>query len=380
MISTRTVKPTLLPQAALLAVCASLLPQQASATGYAQENLVSNIPGLASNTDPNLINPWGIAMSATSPFWISDNGTGLTTLYNTTGVTQGLVVTIPPPPGSPGGTPSKPTGQVFSGSSTNFLLSGSTNPSRFIFATEDGTISGWNPSANPTNAIIKVDNSASGAIYKGLAINSAQDTLFAANFGGTGGLERYGSTFNSLGSFTDSNVPAGFAPFNAQNIGGTIYVTFAKQNGLGDDVPGLGNGFVDTFDPATNSFTRLISGGPLDSPWGIAKAPSTFGEFSNALLVGNFGDGKINAFDPITGSLLGSLTEGSGSPIVIDGLWALTFGNGGSGGLTNKLYFTAGLNGEADGLFGSLVAVPVPGAFWLFGSALAGLIGLRRKA
>ncbi|WP_054763617.1 TIGR03118 family protein [Methylomonas koyamae] len=362
----RTTQGISLPLIALIAaISASLLSQQAMA-GYRQENLVSNIPGLAAYTDPNLVNPWGISSSPVGPFWVSDNGTGLSTIYNTSGIPQGLVVTVPPPPpGSPVGTVAKPTGQVFNSNVTAF------SGDRFIFATEGGTIAGWQ---GGTVAATRVDNSTSGVNYKGLAIDSTQDALFAANFASSGGLEKYGSSYNPLGSFIDPTLPDGFAPFNVQNIGGTIFVTFAKQGVGGDDMPGDGNGFVDKYDPNTNEFTRLISNGPLNSPWGITIAPSDFGEYSNALLVGNFGDGRINAFDPVTGVLLGDLLDDSGNPIVIDGLWGLAFGNGGNGGEKNKLYFTAGLNDEADGLFGSLSAtVPEPGSLSLVVLGMWGL-------
>lgn len=370
MFYTYTHPNALLPRAAL-ALCASLFLGQAEA-GYIQENLVSDLPGLAKTTDPNLVNPWGIAYSPTGPFWISDNGTGVSTLYNGSGQATPLVVTIP------GG---KPTGVAFNGGNANFLITGS--PARFLFASENGTVSGWNNS-QATNAATVIDNSGAGANYKGLAIDPAQNALFVANFGGSGGLEKYGATFNALGSFTDPTLPAGYAPFNVQNIGGILYVAFAKQDGSGDDLAGPGNGYVDTFDPATNTFTRLISNGPLNSPWGMALAPADFGQFGNALLVGNFGDGLINAFDPVTGNFLGALTDNAGNAIMIDGLWGLAFGNGGGGGAANKLYFAAGIAGpdnlEDHGLFGSLTAVPEPGSLALICLGLPGLVTGTRQA
>lgn len=341
-----------------------------------QTNLVSDISGLAANTDPNLKNPWGIALTPTSPFWISDNGTGVSSLYNGQGqpfpIANPLVVTVPPPSGA--NPPSSPTGQVFNGTSSFEVVPG--RAARFIFATENGTIAGWNPVANPTNAILKVDNSASGAVYKGLAIgnNGAGDFLYAANFT-AGKIDIFDATFNPAtlaGNFTDPNLPAGYTPFNIQNLGGKLFVTYAltDANNPKEDSPGAGNGFVDVFDLNGNLERRLVSHGVLNSPWGLALAPAGFGEFGNDLLVGNFGDGKINAFDPLTGALLGQLHDNLGNPIVNEGLWGLQFGNGGNGGDKNKLYFAAGIENEEHGLFGRLEAIPEPGTLALVCGAL----------
>jgi uncharacterized protein (TIGR03118 family) len=363
--------------AGLTSVCAILfLALTAGAAGYVQNNLVSDIPG-ADNTDVHLVNPWGIASSPTSPFWVSDNKTGVATLYNTSGTTQALIVTIPP---SLGGTsPSAPTGIVFNGTAVFEVQPGS--PARFIFATEDGTISGWNPDVNSAAAILKVDNSAAGAVYTGLAIGPS--FLYASNFS-QGIIDVFNSNFGPttlVGSFTDPNLPSGYAPFNVQNIGGNLFVTYALQDATKhSDVAGPGNGFVDVFDTNGNFLRRLISEAQLNSPWGVALAPGQFGQFSNALLVANFGDGKINAFDPSTGDFLGTLTDGSGKPIVIDSLRGLIFGNGGTGGDPNTLYFSAGLGGGQHGLFGSLAPVPVPSTLMLLGSGLLGLVGLRYRA
>jgi uncharacterized protein (TIGR03118 family) len=343
--------------------------------GYLQTNLVSNVPGQAAYTDPNLINPWGMAYSATSPFWVSDNGTGVSTLYDGSGSNSGLTVTIPPPAGASG--PALPTGQVFNGGA-------GFHRDTFLFATEDGTIAGWRGALGATAELV-VDNSASGAVYKGLAIGSigADKYLYAANFH-AGTIDVYNSTFTSAlsGTFIDPNLPSGYAPFNIRNIGGSLFVTYAQQDANAQgDVAGAGHGFVDVFDTSGNLLRRLISGGVLDSPWGLALAPVDFGDFSNELLVGNFGDGLINAFDPLTGILLGTLNDGSGNPIAIDGLWALGFGNGVGAGLTNELFFTAGPNGETDGLFGKLSTVPEPSTIFLLGLGLVALnyTAIRRK-
>ena len=316
---------------------------------YSQTNLVSDIPGLAAQTDPNLINPWGISESGTSPFWVSDNRTGHATLYSTFGVPQSLIVTIP----GVGGHTGTPTGTVFNGT-TSF------NSDLFIFATEDGTIAGWRGALGTTAETLL--SSPSNGVFKGLAIaTTAQGTyLYAADFHNNQITVVPGTGAPALaGNFTDPNLPAGFAPFNIQNLNGQLYVTYAKQDAAKhDDVPGMGNGFVDIFDLNGNFIKRLISAGPLDSPWGLAIAPAAFGAAGGDLLVGNFRDGSINAFD-LNGNLIGSLG------IVNGGLWGLTFGNGGNGGNPNTLYLTAGLNGQADGLFAAVNAVPEPTTFSL---------------
>ena len=354
----------------------TVAPAAPVAAAYVQTNLVSNIQGVAAFTDANLKNPWGISSSPTSPFWISNNGTGTSTLYNGAGqpfpVNNPLVVTIPPSPGS------TPTGQVFNGGSGFELAPG--QPARFLFATEAGTIAGWNPAANATNALIEVNNGGTGASYKGLAIgnNASGDFLYAANFG-NGKIDVFDSGFAAAslaGSFTDPNLPSGYAPFNIQNLNGTLYVTYALVGQGGDDVPGAGNGIVDAFDTNGNLIKRVVTGGALNSPWGLALAPAGFGEFGGALLVGNFGDGLINAFNPTTGTPLGTLRDATNNPIANDGLWGLHFGNGGNGGSLNTLYFTAGPNNEADGLFGSIAAVPEPASLALVvAGLLAAMVG-----
>ena len=313
------------------------------------------------------VNPWGLAASSKSPWWINDNHSGLSTLYNGAGAKQSLVVTVPPPAGSPAGTTSSPTGMVFNGNTSEFVVSqgGKSGASAFIFATEDGTISGWNPTVNTTNAILTVDNSGSGAIYKGLATGSSggQDYIYATDFH-NGKVDVFDATFTphtfSSKQFTDKGIPRGFAPFGIQNINGMIFVTYAKQDAdKHDDAAGRGRGFVDVFDTSGKLLQRVASQGTLNSPWGIALAPSNFGRNSNELLVGNFGDGRINAFKFPQGRShkfvsAGQLMNVRGKPVTISGLWALAFGNGANAGPTNTLFFTAGTNHEADGLFGTL--------------------------
>jgi uncharacterized protein (TIGR03118 family) len=328
---------------------------------FHQTNLVSDIPGLAQSTDANLKNPWGLSSSPTSPIWVSDNNAGVSTLYRGDGSKVALTVTIPAPDAPAGGTP---TGTVFNTTASDFQVSKGTTKAKalFLFATEDGTILGWNPTVAATSAVIAVDNSmvpdaADGAVYKGLAIGTsgANNYLYATNFR-SGKVDVFDKDFHQVlaGAFNDPGIPTGFAPFGVQNIGGQIFVTYAKQNAeRHDDVSGPGNGFVDIFGTDGTFVRRFASGGALNSPWGLAMSPSTFGNFHDDVLVGNFGDGKISAFTA-AGTLRGQLKSETSAPIQIDGLWGLRFGNGGSGGDLNTLFFAAGINGEADGLFGTL--------------------------
>ncbi len=309
------------------------LPSKAAraAGGYLPVNLVSDIPGVARRSDPNLVNAWGIVITPTGKIWISDNGTGVSTIYSTAGVPQtNLIVTIPSPPGDTN--PAAPTG-IELNSSSNFVVTGTTTsgPSIFLFATEDGTVAGWNPAANPTNAILAVDNSMSGtgAVYKGIApgTSGGSNYVYVTNFR-SGSVEIYDGHFNFVRSFTDAAAQSnGFTPFGIRNVGGQLLVTFAVQNGAKhDDVAGAGNGFVDVFNTDGTMVKQLIAHGALNSPWGLALAPKNFGKFSGALLVGNFGDGSINAFNATSGALLGQLAFPNGDPIQINGLWGLTFG------------------------------------------------------
>lgn len=351
--------------------------QRVLADGFTQTNLVSDIPGLAATTDPDLVNPWGVSFSSGSPFWVSDNGTGLATLYQGDGTKLGLVVTVP----SPDFGTAAPTGQVFNSSS-------SFNGDIFIFATEGGTITGWRGGLGTTAEILY--NPGTSAVYKGLAIGTTPNGtyLYATDFHNNFITVLPGTGAPALpGTFTDPNLPAGYAPFNIQNIGGKLYVTYAVQDAAKhDDVAGPGNGIVDVFDLQGNFLQRLISNGPLNSPWGMTIAPTGFGNFGGDLLVGNFGDGTINAFDPSTGKFLGQLDGTNGMPLVNLGLWDLSFGNGANKFSTDALYFTAGIPGdgmvEDHGLFGSVtstaVTTPEPGTLMLIGSGLLGLISFSR--
>jgi uncharacterized protein (TIGR03118 family) len=366
-----------------LASCAAglLLSAAPASAQLKQTNLVSDIPGLAQVTDPNLVNPWGMASSPTSPWWVADNGTGVSTLYNgNTGTPNPLVVTVPTMVG--GTPPADPTGLIFN-NTAGFLLPGTiANPvptkALFIFANEDGVIAGWN-GAQGTQAVRMADLGDSS--FKGLAVGSVASAnyLYATDFSNSA-IQVFDTNFAPTtlgGSFTDPNAIAGYSPFGIKNLGGKIYVTYALKGGA-DEVAGPGLGYVDVFDTNGNFIQRVATDGTLDAPWGLAIAPSDFGTFSNDLLVGNFGDGTINAYDPNTYAFLGQLLDQQGNVISIDGLWDLGVGNGGNGGPLNALFFTAGLNDEANGLFGQL-RVPEPFTLSLFGAGLAGMAVLRRR-
>ena len=349
-----------------------------AANRYNVHNLVSDIAGMADQTDPKLVNPWGIAVSPASPFWISDNHSGFSTVYDGAGkaapAANPLVVNVPPasgtaPPQSGGAPAGSPTGIVFN-DTAGFKVSG--QPAAFLFVSEDGVISGWSAAADRANAVVLLDNSGSGAVYKGMAVAVSANgpRLYAANFhsGSVDVFDENLAPVTLMGGFADPYVPDGFAPFNIQKIGRKLYVTYAKQDAdKHDDSAGPGMGFVNVFDFDGYLIGHLIYGDKMNSPWGLALAPSNFGDFSNALLVGNFGDGTVNAFDPCSGEYLGTLQDSSGANIVIPGLWALLFGNGRGGGDANTLYFTAGAPGpgnlEDHGLFGAIqtaAAAPAP--------------------
>ena len=352
-------RPSSLILSLLLCCCSTLLAGIANAQvsgEFRRVNLVSDIPGVALRSDPNLVNCWGIAFSATSPVWIANNGTGTSTLYLGDGTpaptpAAPLIVKIPSP--SAGGT-AAPTGLVFNGTPGFVVSAGSkSGPSIFIFSTEDGTIVGWSPAVDLHNAVIAVPNSGS-AVYKGLAIatSGGKPFIYATNFhDGVG--EMYDSSFHLTKTFTDPAVPLGYAPFGIETIEGDLYVTFALQDDdKEDDVKGPGHGFIDVFTTDGTWKSRFASNGVLDSPWGLALAPPSFGKLAHRLLVGNFGDGRINAFDFPSGISEGPLKDTLGQPMTIDGLWGLKFANGGPSGRKYHLLFTAGIADESHGLFG----------------------------
>jgi uncharacterized protein (TIGR03118 family) len=333
-------------------------PALASKVGtLAQTNLTSDGAVSANVIDPNLKNPWGMSYSATGAFWISDNATGLTTVYNGSGAIVPLVVTIPP---AAGGTVGDPTGQVFN-STKSFVISqnGKSGAAAFIFVTEDGTISGWNNSVNGTSAVVMVDRSAQGAVYKGVALyvdSKGNPFLYAADFH-NGNVDVFDGNFALVTSFHDNKVGKNYSPYNVALLGGNLYVAYAKVDAARhDSLPGKGFGAIDEID-STGKVLKRYAHGHLNGPWGMAIAPSTFGPFAGDILVGNFGDGTIDAFSTSL-EPKGVLKGANKKPLSIDGLWGLIPGNGGSGGDKGTLYFTAGPNEEADGLFGSLTYVP----------------------
>ena len=317
---------------------------------YNVHTLTSNQPGKAPNNDPHLVNAWGLTSAAASPFWVSDQVTGLSTLYNAQGAPQQLVVAIP---SATGEGPGSPTGIVFNGSQ-DFVVKAHdlSGPALFIFATLDGTISGWNPTVDLTHAILAPHQPTSGAVYTGLAIASDINWIYAADAAG-GKVDVYDGKFNPIFTFTDPEVPGNFTPYGIRVIGNKVFVTFASPT----DVPG---GVVDVFDEFGNFVKRLITNGPLNQPWGLALAPANFGKFSNALLVGNnLPNGMINAFNAETGKFLGTLKDAHGRKIVIDQLWGLDFGKGSPvNGATNQLFFTAGPENYSQGRFGVIELHP----------------------
>ena len=345
---------------------------------YVVTPLTSNLAGHAAVQDAVLQNAWGIAFTpAGSPFWVNDNATGCSTLYDGTGVKiTALQVSIPLPgnvvPGTscqprdpkkpPNPSPAAPTGIVWN-PSASFLVPGTTIPAIFIFSTEDGTISAWAGGLNPADhAVLAADESSTGAVYKGLAfaVNAKGAFLFATNFSngtvdvfGPNGTDGMFTKVTLDGNFTDPEIPAGYAPFNIANIDGDLFVTYAKQNAeKHDDVAGAGHGFVDVFDTDGHLIRRFESRGRLNSPWGIARASFAFGPFSGKILIGNFGDGRINVFNN-DGRLVDQLEDAHGRPLVIEGLWTLTLG-GGRNSSPDTLYFSAGPNDETNGLFGTI--------------------------
>jgi uncharacterized protein (TIGR03118 family) len=342
-----------------------------AAAQYVQTNLVSNgaVPALA--TDANLVNPWGLASLSGSPFWVSDQATGESTLYSGSGAIESLVVTVPG---------AGPTGIVANGGSGFGIAAaaGGTVPAKFIFATLDGSIYGWNPGS--TSGATKAVPAATvpGASFTGLAI--AGSNLYAADFAG-GKIDAFNSTFGAIlpGAFVDPNLPAGDMPYNIQNIGGKLYVEYCQSSaGVPLFVPG--DGAVDVYDANGIFIQRLITGSDLDVPWGITMAPAGFGPFGGDLLVGNLGSGEIDAFDPVNGTFRGTLDGPGGTPLTNGDLWGLQFGTGGkSGGDPDTLFFTAGVDDYSGGLFGSIQAVPEPSCPVMALSAAAGFAGAVRR-
>jgi uncharacterized protein (TIGR03118 family) len=326
-----------------------VIPVAVTQSVFLQTNLVSDTTSFGAVTiDPNLVNPWGMAFGSTGILWVANNGTGTSTLYAQDGAKQPLTVTIPSATAGQAGTP---TGLIFN-STTDFAI-GSTGPALFIYAGEDGTIAAWNTAAGNTAALV-ADHSAQGAVYKGIAMasNGGANFLYLTNFK-QNNVDVYDASFKFVKSFTDATIPAGFAPFGIANISGNLYVTYAKQKAPDnhDDEAGPGNGFVDIFNPDGTMVRRFVSHGTLNSPWGIAVAPSGFGAFSGDVLIGNFGDGLIGAYDPNTGALVDMLRSPGGTQITIPGLWQLIFGPA-TGSTT--LFFSSGPDEESHGLVGTL--------------------------
>ncbi len=359
----------------LAALAIGLLIAVPAHAQFTAHNLVSDDQSIspASIPDGHLLNGWGISFSGSSPFWVSANGSGLAVVYNvnpTTDVTSkvGLEVTIPGD-----GTV---TGQAFSNVAGNF------NGDTFLFVSEDGTVSGWRNAlgSNAETLQTALPNNS----YKGATVfnNGGNVYLYAANFasGVVDVLKGNAGAPNLTGSFTDPNIPSGYAPFNVQNLAGKIYVTFAVRDAMtGDDVAGPGHGIVDAFDTNGNLLQRIATQGALNSPWGLAIAPASFGSIAGDLLVGNFGDGTINAFNLSTLANDGPLETIGNTPLVIDGLWGLTAGNDGSAGNSSRVYFSAGPGDESHGLFGVIQSVPEPSTWWLFVSGFAAVGVYRRR-
>jgi len=324
------------------------MPQLGMAAHIVQHNLVSDVPGLADTTDASLVNPWGITRGPSTPWWVADNGTSVSTLYTGAGAKVPLTVAIPP-------SGSSPTGTVFNGTA-DFKVGA--NPSRFLFVTQQGTIAAWAP-ANGTNAVTMVAHPGT-AVYTGVTLgeDGGNNRLYAANF--IGGVEVYDGNFQpvtlSAGAFTDSALPPGFFPFNVQNIGGKIFVAFAfHEPGEEDEEAGRGLGYVDAFDTSGHLLMRLRHGKWMNAPWGLAQAPANFGKWSNRILVGQFGSGQIASFNASNGEFMGLLRGEHGKPVEIEGLWGIMFGNDAAAGASNTLFFAAGIEDETHGLFGTLV-------------------------
>lgn len=348
-----------------LLALASFAATQARA-GYIVTDLVTNTPVAGAVTDPNLVNPWGVSYAPTGPFWVSDNNTNLSTLYSGSGSIIPLVVSV-----------ANPTGQLFNTDTAGFHVGNTTSPAKFIFAgdnnggTAPGSISAW---YGGTSSVVEVTSP--GESYTGITEGSvgSQTYLYAANSAGSGGIDVFNSQFQKValaGAFSDPNLPAGYVPFNVRVLNGDLFVSYSDPLGAG--------GAVAEFDLSGNFIKQIASGGSLDQPWGIDIAPAAFGAFSNALLVGNFGNGTINAFNPTSDQFLGQLTDQAGQPLVEAGLWSLINGNGRNAGNIDTVYFSAGGANENSGVLASL-AVPEPGSLALLLVGLLGLVWVRRRA
>jgi uncharacterized protein (TIGR03118 family) len=356
MSSNRIRSIALIVAAALFAVVVAAAHGGAGANIYTVHPLVSDSSATpAGATDGSLVNSWGLSAGPTTPWWSANNGTNTSTLYSGTGAKAALSVSVA------GG----PTGTVFNGNAADFVVSqnGKSGAARFLFSTEGGTILGWTPAVNGTTAVVGVDRSSAGAVYKGLAV--ASDRLYATDFH-NGRVDVFDASFKPIaapGGFKDATVAKGFAPFGIQALGGNIFVTYAKQDAAKkDDVPLPGQAYVDEFTPDGQLVARVVNSGkknaPLNAPWGLAMAPTDFNAFGGDLLVGNFGNGRISAYTKRANTWVykGQLRLANGTPVAIDGLWAIAFGNGAAAGPTNSLYFLSGPSGEKHGLYGSITA------------------------
>jgi uncharacterized protein (TIGR03118 family) len=330
-----------------LALCLGL---SSGRGGYEREDLLSDGAVRTRNVDPNLVNPWGLASSPTGPFWIANEGTGTSTIAFANGSLVAKDVHVP------ANKSAHPTGLVFNGGDGFLVEKGHhSGPSRFLFVTLEGRVIGWSPDVDKHNALVVVDNGASGASYTGAALATVdgETFLYAANFAG-GSIDVFDSRFEFAGRFTDEHVPDGYSPFGIAAIRGQIVATFVPRDpATGDEVPGAGHGLIDVFSPEGHLRSRLVTGGELNAPWGLVLSPNGFGPFSRHLLVGNFGDGRILAY-ALNGGFDGQLEDEDGDAIEIEGLWGLKFGNGGDGGDPEDLYFTAGIEDETHGVFGEI--------------------------
>ena len=350
-----TFRLALAAAALVLVVASGTAGARTEANAYSVQDLVSDTASSAPATDPSLVNAWGLSAGPTTPWWTSNNGTNSSTLYGGTGSKVALTVAVP------GG----PTGTVFNGNASDFAVTqnGKTGSARFLFATEAGTILGWSPTVNAATAIAGVDDSGRAAVFKGLT--TMGDRLYATDFH-NGRVDVFDASFAPVtlaGGFADKTIPKGFAPFGIQALAGNVFVTYAKQDGQKhDDVAGPGLGYVDEFTADGKLVARVESGGrknsPPNSPWGLALAPAGFGAFAGDVLVGNFGNGRIAAFQQLGSKWVykGELRQGDGTLVTLDGLWAIAFGNGAAAGPTGTLYFLAGPGDEAHGLFGSITS------------------------